>query len=231
MTLVHPPPVHPHAGPPGYPSPPGPLDEQLLVERARSGSDGERADAFAKLYRLYLPRIHAFAYRRCGSREIAEDVTAATFERALRSLESFRWPRGAPSDGSQGGFGPWLFRICANEIVNHHRADHRARGRHTHRTAAALDALAGSHSDSPDNDSRELLPAGDGLLTALATLNPRYQQAISLRYLAGLSHEDAAAAMGATKPVMAVTLHRALRALRKTMAATASANSTEGRDL
>ena len=44
-----------------------------------------------------------------------------------------------------------------------------------------------------------------GLLAALATLNPRYQKAISLRYLAGLTHAEAAEAMSATKPVMAVT--------------------------
>jgi RNA polymerase sigma factor (sigma-70 family) len=59
-----------------------------------------------------------------------------------------------------------------------------------------------------------MLPA---VLSALDTLNPRYQQAISLRYLSGLSHAEAALAMGCSKPVMAVTLHRALGALRRTL--------------
>ena len=52
---------------------------------------------------------------------------------------------------------------------------------------------------------------------ALATLNPRYQEAIQLRYLAELSHEEAADAMGVSKPVMAVTLTRAKKALKKAM--------------
>ena len=52
---------------------------------------------------------------------------------------------------------------------------------------------------------------------ALATLNPRYQEAIQLRYLAELSHEAAAEAMGISKPVMAVTLTRAKKALKKAM--------------
>ena len=80
-----------------------PPDERWLVEQARSAPD-----AFATLYRLYLPKIHAFAYRRTSSRELAEDITAATFERAYRQLDRFEW-RG-------GGFGAWLFRIAANEL-------------------------------------------------------------------------------------------------------------------
>jgi RNA polymerase sigma-70 factor, ECF subfamily len=171
-----------------------------LVERARTDRD-----AFAELYRLYLPRIYAFVYRRCGSRPLAEDVTAATFETALRTLPSFV-ARG-------GGFGPWLFRIAANEIVDHYRADQRARGRKGHRALTLLATPAGS-------DESDLPEGGEDhgrLFAALGTLNPRYQKAISLRYLSGLSHAEAADALGTTKPVMAVTLHRALRALRRAL--------------
>src|SRR3954453_7988271 len=46
--------------------------ERACVDRARSG---ER-EAFAALYREYVPKIHAFAYRRTNSRELAEDITA-----------------------------------------------------------------------------------------------------------------------------------------------------------
>ena len=53
------------------------------------------------------------------------------------------------------------------------------------------------------------------MMAALDTLRPRYQEALTLRYLAGLSADDAAEAMGCTKPVLAVTLHRALGALRR----------------
>jgi RNA polymerase sigma factor (sigma-70 family) len=53
------------------------------------------------------------------------------------------------------------------------------------------------------------------MLSALDTLRPRYQEALTLRYLSGLSAEEAAEAMGCTKPVLAVTLHRALGALRR----------------
>jgi RNA polymerase sigma-70 factor (ECF subfamily) len=178
-----------------------PFDERQLVESARTDPE-----AFATLYRLYLPRIHAFAYRRSHSRDLAEDVSAATFERALRQLDKFEW-RG-------GGFGAWLFRIASNELADHYRRKQRSEGA---RGQAAFGAL---HHDSTIDDV-EGIELGDEptrvLLAALSTLNDRYQQAISLRYLSGLSHEEAAEAMGISKPVMAVTLSRALKALKKAM--------------
>lgn len=183
--------------------------ERDLVDRARQPSrDG--ADAFAELYRRYLPRVHAFAYRRCGSRERAEDVTAATFEQALRALGSFQW--------RSGGFAPWLFAIAANELVDHHRADQRNSGRRDARAAGAAVLLAGVADDRVSwGEGPELDVPPDQLRLALATLHPRYQRAVSLRYLSGLSHAESAEAMGCTKPVMAVTLHRALKALRRAL--------------
>ena len=80
------------------------------MERARADPT-----AFAELYRRYLPRVHGFAYRRTGAVEVAEDITSAAFERALRNLPSFKW--------QPGGFGPWLFRIVSNELVDHYRDD------------------------------------------------------------------------------------------------------------
>jgi len=53
------------------------------------------------------------------------------------------------------------------------------------------------------------------MLAALGTLRPRYQRALTLRYLAELDADEAAEAMGCSKPVLAVTLHRALSALRR----------------
>jgi RNA polymerase sigma-70 factor (ECF subfamily) len=176
--------------------------EQQLVDRARSGDQA----AFATLYRCYVNKIHAFAYRRSYSRDLAEDVTAATFERAYRQIERFEW-RG-------GGFGAWLFRIAANELADHYRRQQRSR---SDRGQVALGALH----NSVAFDDVERIESGDDpaklMMAAIGTLNARYQEAISLRYLAGLSHEEAAEAMGVTKPVMAVTLTRALKALKKAM--------------
>ena len=176
----------------------GERDERALVERAQADPS-----AFAELYRHYLPRVYAFAYRRTGAVEAAEDITSAAFERALRNLASFAW--------RPGGFGPWLFRIVANELVDHHRRNGRAGSERSLGAAARLGA------DEPRDPADEVgdRDAAAELLIAMDRLNPRYQQALTLRYLAGLSADEAAAAMGVSKGTLAVVVHRAIRSLRR----------------
>ena len=174
------------------------IDERGLAEAARSSPD-----AFAVLYRRYVGRVHAFAYRRSGSREVAEEVTSATFERAWRAMPSFAW-RG-------GGFSAWLFAIAARELAGWYRRT----ARHgNERAQRALRLLLPGETEHGD----ERLGVADDmalLREALSTLPERYQEVISLRYFAGLEPAEAAAAMGCTKAVLAVTLHRATKALRK----------------
>jgi RNA polymerase sigma-70 factor (ECF subfamily) len=177
-------------------------DERALVELARTD-----ASAFGELYRRYLPRVYAFAYRRTGAVEAAEDVTSAAFERALRGLGGFRW--------QPGGFGPWLFRIAANELVDHYRRAGRAA------SPRAADAASRLHAAEPV-DPAELVHARDAVaevLAAMDRLSPRYQRALALRYLAGLTPDEAAAAMGLSKATMAVVVHRATRSLRRVLEA------------
>ncbi len=176
-------------------------DERALVERARADPA-----AFAELYRRYLPRVYAFAYRRTGVIEVAEDVTSAAFERALRNLATFAW--------QPGGFGPWLFRIVANELVDHYRRTDRAA------SARSLDAARRLHPPAPSDPADEVDARDEvqELLAAMSRLSPRYQRALALRYLSGLTPEEAATAMGTSRATMAVIVHRASRALRRAMA-------------
>jgi RNA polymerase sigma-70 factor (ECF subfamily) len=181
------------------------LDERELVECARTD-----AEAFAVLYRRYVDRIHGFAYRRSGSRDVAEDVTAATFERALRYLHGFDW--------RSGGFAPWLYRIAANELATHYRREYRPR---SDKAQAVFHALQPATSDGGyDEIDQRLDEPLDEVRAAMNRLQPRYQQALSLRFLAGLSVEEAAQAMACSKPALSVTVHRAVAALRKAMEVT-----------
>lgn len=174
------------------------LDERALVERARVD-----ADAFAELYRCYVERIHAFVLRRCGDATLAEDITATTFERAMRSLDRFAW--------GPGGFAPWLFRIAANELTDHHRRRARRRGDRAQRAADRLhDRTSVDDLDRVDEADRVGI-----LRAALDSLSPRYQRALVLRHLSGLDHEEAARAMGLTPALMAVVVHRATASLRR----------------
>jgi RNA polymerase sigma-70 factor, ECF subfamily len=82
-------------------------DERGLVEAAQR----DPAD-FAALYEVHFERVYLFIVRRVGNRDLAEDLTADVFHRALANLRKFEW-RGVP-------FAAWLLRIAANAI--HDRA-------------------------------------------------------------------------------------------------------------
>ena len=152
-------------------------------------------DAFEALYREHVGRVHAFAWRRLGSRAAAEDVTSATFEKAWRA-----WPRFKARDG---GAGAWLLRIAANECTDHVRREQRR-------------SRLRPQPEPIPADPAELVTGDDpALRTALDRLRPRYAEALSLRHLAGLTNEEAAATLGCSPGTFAVVLHRAAEALRK----------------
>ena len=177
---------------------PDPAAERQLAEEARHDPD-----AFADLYRLYVDRVFSFIHRRCGSKELAEDLTAVTFERALAGINGFKWRR--------GGIAPWLFRIASNQLTDHYRRTARRGG---DRGQRAIDRLHDRVAvDEIDHLDAEYDAAR--LRVALDNLNPRYQRALSVRYLAELNQAEAAAAMGLTKPAFAVLLHRATVALQR----------------
>lgn len=174
------------------------LVERELVERARVDTE-----AFAALYRRFLPQVHGYAHRRTGNREAAEDICSATFEAALNNLHRFRW--------RSGGFAPWLMRIAANQTITHYRREGRPRTERGQRAMSTLHLDQGSV-DHPDDLQFDDF---DDLRAAFDRLPDRYQRVLSLRYLADLGPDEVAEAMGLAKPALAVVSSRALRALRR----------------
>jgi len=85
-----------------------PADDRLLLEAAQK--DPSR---FAELYEIHFERVYAFIVRRVNDRDVAEDLTADVFHKALANIRQFEW-RGVP-------FVAWLFRIAANAIADRSR--------------------------------------------------------------------------------------------------------------
>ena len=171
--------------------------EALLVERARTDPD-----AFAHLYDLYVERVYRFAYRRLGTHEDAEDVTAQTFYHALERLERYEW-RGLP-------FGAWLFRIARNALVDRHRAGH---------GPLSLDELSDDGSEPAGTEGGP--DAGilareetDGAWAAVATLPPLQRRAVTLRFGRDLSHAEVGVIIGRSEAATKQLIYRAMKTLR-----------------
>jgi RNA polymerase sigma factor (sigma-70 family) len=109
---------------------------QELVARAREGD----AEAFAGLYDRYVDTVYAYVARRVGKRELAEDLTADCFLRALQTIERLTW-RGVD-------IGAWLMPVARNRVTDHFKS---ARARFEHATDAVEDRPSVAGDDSPED--------------------------------------------------------------------------------
>lgn len=187
--------------------------ERLLVERSRSDRT-----AFVELYRFYLPRIHAYIYRRLRDRSVTEDITATTFEKAYRVL--------LRDDFRNDSFGGWLYRVAGNALIDHvRRSRFTVRYEDLEEPAGYRGGPAGTgipaSSALLDDPAAEALAAAidrDEVRRALERIPEQHRRVLVLKFFDDLSTDELCLALGCTRPTFAVKLHRALRALRNAIA-------------
>ena len=193
-------------GPPtGYPDRPDPSDAAAavwaLVERAQAGE----AEAFGLIYDRYVDTVFRFVYFRVGNRQLAEDLTADTFLRALKRIGSFTW---------QGrDLGAWLVTIARNLVADHFKS-----GRYRLEVTTG-DVLDADREDRGPEGSPESAVVDHitnvALLTAVKQLNPEQQECIVLRFLQGFSVAETAKTMGKNEGASKALQYRAVRALAR----------------
>jgi RNA polymerase sigma-70 factor, ECF subfamily len=173
---------------------PAELDEERrLIEAAQ-----REPARFGELYERYLDAIYSFSYHYTGSRQAAEEVTAETFERALKHLPSYRW-RGVP-------YGALLYRIAAS-VVSRQR-----------RRPPFLELGDGQPADAPGPEEAWLsADTGRTLRTALARLPDDQRTAILLRFEGGLRNAEIARLIGRSEGAVKALTFRGITALRSTL--------------
>lgn len=177
-------------------------DESALVERARTD-----ANAFGVLYDRYVGRIYAYVMRQTGDVATAQDITAATFEKALRHIRRFQW--------RESGFAPWLYRIAGNEIAQHFRKRRFTVAWEEGDEAALPGRMAGGNSARSPEATLLASEQASALECALRQLGAADREILTLRYLEGLPTDDVAALLGCSRDNVYVRLHRALARLRR----------------
>jgi len=172
----------------------------------------EDSSAFAELYDFYLPRIYGFIARRVGDRNVAEDLTSATFERGLAAVRR--------ADFRNESFGGWLYRVASNAVVDHVR-----RGRRVVPLGVRESDGGGVSEDDAQaiGDERALTAFAsaidrDLVARALRRLPEQHRRVIVLMFFDGLEVDELCGALGCSRATFAVKLHRALRALRGALA-------------
>jgi RNA polymerase sigma factor (sigma-70 family) len=156
---------------------------------------------FESCFREHFAELLAFALRRVGGRELAEDVVSDTFAVAWRRRDCIPDPAL-----------PWLYAIAANVIANEYRSTRRRHdlGRRLAHEAAAEVAAP---------DPAEALARRDTFSVAFARLGESEREVLRLAAWDGLGVREAAQVLGCSPGAYRVRLHRARRQLAKELEA------------
>jgi RNA polymerase sigma-70 factor (ECF subfamily) len=175
-------------------------ERQWLAALARGD-----ARAFDRIFQAFAgPLYRRVLLPKLGDPAAAEDALGETFRRALERLPRFE-DRGK-------GLWPYLATIASNLAHDLYRERAR-RGRALANFESLLAPLAGggpSPADGPDQAKVREAVAG-----VLQALNPRYRQAIELRFFAEHSREECARLLEVKVGTFDVLLLRALRSFRE----------------
>jgi RNA polymerase sigma factor (sigma-70 family) len=176
-----------------------PGEDELLAE-ARSGAHG-----FALLFRRFERPILGFFMRATGQPDLAADLAAETFARALESLAGF--------DRTRGRADQWLFGIARNVLAESYR-----RGRVEAAARARLGLPELILDDHAANTIARLSAEGESAFIALEALPADQRQAVEERVLRERDYPEIAGELRCSEALVRKRVSRGLRALRTRLA-------------
>lgn len=157
----------------------------------------DRPERFEAIFDRHAPAVYRYLRRRLGD-HLAEELTAETFARALRSRRQF--------DVSHASALPWLYGIAVNQIRMHGRSEQRRqRAYRLFAQDASIEPPSTAEADAR-LDAQALAPA---LSIALAALPPDQREVLLLHAWAGLSPGEIAQALSVSNATVRKRLHRA----------------------
>jgi RNA polymerase sigma-70 factor (ECF subfamily) len=174
------------------------MTDDDLVLRAKTDRS-----ALGRLYDRYYPIVNRYCVRRLFDRTVAEDVVSDVFLTLASKLRAF-------VGTTEIDFRRWLFRIATNAVNAHLRQSRRRRELWEIAVRRREERLPSDN--SPPGWEKLDWPA---VYQAILELDERDQTILTLRFFAGLSHEEIADVVDATPGAVRTALSRTLSYLRK----------------
>jgi RNA polymerase sigma factor (sigma-70 family) len=168
-----------------------------------AGKEGLSETVCSEWYQAFGGPLYRYLRFHLPSADLAEDLTAEVFLRALRAYDSF--------DPARGSAKAWLFRIAQNVLRDHQRQAKR-------RPLVSGAALRDLEYEAPSPEERLLWEEEVArLLAGLAELPTRDREIIGLCYGSELSLGEAGEILGLSSSATRTRLWRALGRLRKAL--------------
>jgi RNA polymerase sigma-70 factor, ECF subfamily len=180
------------------------LNETQLQQELRLVEDAQKDPRrFGVLYEKYYKQIYLFVYKRTGEQDLAGDVTAQVFMKAMVSLPKYSY-RGVP-------FSAWLYRIASNEVNQHFRNTKSDRTISIEK--AQVDKVMGMVDEEKKSDLTELYL--EVMLETLHEMAPDDVEIIELRFFEDRPFSEVGYILGITENNAKVKVYRIVERLRK----------------
>jgi RNA polymerase sigma-70 factor (ECF subfamily) len=171
-------------------------NERKLIDRARAGEP----IAFERLAEQHVAHLWRCALALCRDGHWAEDLSQETLVEAWRSLARF---------DSRCKFSTWLYGILRHRFLKGRRQQNAT-------LSAAPDALAQVPCSSrTPSSSAEASEDASRIRQAVASLPEAHRLVVELRFFAGATLDEIAAALGCPLGTVKSRLHHALEKLRQ----------------
>lgn len=167
--------------------------EWLEVQAAQ-----EDVALFRPLYDRHYEPVFRYLYNRSQDTELAADLCAQVFLKALQRLGDYTF-QGVP-------FSAWLFRIAANEVAQHFRQAQKAR------IVSMEEGELHTLTDEVAEDNSEAQRAA--LLQAMQTLKESELALIEMRFFEQRSFREIADILGITESNAKVKTYRILERMK-----------------
>lgn len=183
------------------------VDEELEDDRAlavRAGSGCRKA--FSDLIVRHYDHIHRLAWRFCGRRELAEDITHDVCVKLARNIKGYR---------GEAAFTTWLYRIVFTTAADGLRATQRVDVTEPSQVVSLLERSCDTPPPTPEEAA-----LNTELWAAVRDLSPQQRDAVLLVYGEDLAHADAAEVLGCTEKTVSWHLFEAKKRLKCVLEAT-----------
>jgi len=154
-----------------------------------------------EVYDLYADKLYGFLLKRCGQKELAEDLVSQTFVKLLEQTSKLEY--------RDVSLGAWLYQVASNALTDHYR-----------KASTKRDTQFDTDEWDPPADSDTSWFAtvnfdGEQLRGCIIELSERDQQVLDLRFFGGFEIPEIAERLEVSANHASVLVYRAIGRLRQ----------------